>query len=109
MLALTCVIALPGCQDPEHSTPAETAVPAETAAEAVTEAASMTEVPNLIGMDIRWAVTQCEECGLTVETEGIASDAEPNQVLSQSIAHGESVEPGTVIRLTYASFDTAAP
>ena len=92
LLALTCVLALPGCQHPEDSTPAENSA----------EAAALAEVPDVIGMDIRWAETECAQAGLTVKKTAVPSDAEPYQVLSQSIAPGEQAKAGTVIELTYA-------
>ncbi|MBR3629340.1 MAG: PASTA domain-containing protein [Oscillospiraceae bacterium] len=64
------------------------------------------EVPDLVGMDIRWAQAQCEPLGLIVETEPVPSDAEPMQVLTQSIEPGIIVNAGETVVLTYAAVGT---
>ena len=100
LLALTCLLSLPGCTGDTGSAPAETA--------ASTEVPSQAQMPDLTGMDIRWAQTQCEALGMTVEASPVPSDAEPMQVLTQSIEPGRNVSPGQTVVLTYAGRDTAA-
>lgn len=93
-LLTACMIVLSGCRGPSDSTPEDAAAGMQT---------SGAVVPDVVGKDIRWAAGECESCGIHVTATEVTSDAEPYQVLSQSIAPGEKVEAGMTIVLTYAT------